>query len=420
MNPNKKKVQFEALKAWMGNGFKGAIEMVTGSGKTRIGVIAAFEFIKRELQGDPEYRNESSLIICYTKPTRDREWPDEITKWGYGEYLDMVPRVCIQSAYKYENQSFGTLVVDEADTIFANEEGKQAYLSLLRKNNFKRIILLTALFEEYQKPLLEEFGLPIVYQIGYEEALKYQLISPFTIVNVGIELNQKEKVYYEKLDAQIFTAKQLVATQLEVTDKEAYKAAQNYVEEANKKYKSVKYRPPFFSDCVRYLSLVSSRKQFLYNAESKFNGVINICKDVNDKCILFSESIDFASQLREKLDTRTRRCYLYHSKQNDKRNKHELDLFRKSKKGILSSAKALNRGINVPDCSLGIISSGTSSKRDFIQRLGREVRLSDNPNKQAILIQPYLIDTQDFYWTKNRCGELPVQWTNINNFKSFL
>ncbi|PSO05107.1 hypothetical protein B9Q13_02860, partial [Candidatus Marsarchaeota G2 archaeon ECH_B_SAG-G16] len=49
------------------------------------------------------------------------------------------------------------------------------------------------------------------------------------------------------------------------------------------------------------------------------------------------------------------------------------------------TSKVLDEGVDVPDASVGIILSGTGSKREYVQRLGRLLRKKDG--KVARLIE---------------------------------
>jgi superfamily II DNA or RNA helicase len=92
----------------------------------------------------------------------------------------------------------------------------------------------------------------------------------------------------------------------------------------------------------------------------------------------------------------------FHSK--IKRKDQELIVKRfkdkRTKVRFLSSVQALNEGFNVPDCSLAIIAGSTSTKRTFIQQLGRVVR--KQPDKEAIIINLYTPGTQEEVWMKKR------------------
>jgi superfamily II DNA or RNA helicase len=92
----------------------------------------------------------------------------------------------------------------------------------------------------------------------------------------------------------------------------------------------------------------------------------------------------------------------FHSK--IKRKDQELIVKRfkdkRTKIRFLSSVQALNEGFNVPDCSLAIIAGSTSTKRTFIQQLGRVVR--KQPDKEAIIINLYTPGSQEEVWMRKR------------------
>ena len=51
-----------------------------------------------------------------------------------------------------------------------------------------------------------------------------------------------------------------------------------------------------------------------------------------------------------------------------------LDRFRSGQYSKLVTGRVLNEGVDVPDCRIAIIVSGNSTKREYIQRLGRILR----------------------------------------------
>lgn len=55
-------------------------------------------------------------------------------------------------------------------------------------------------------------------------------------------------------------------------------------------------------------------------------------------------------------------------------NRNALERFRDGSLRILITCHALDEGVNIPEASVGIILSGTSAKRQRIQRLGRILR----------------------------------------------
>lgn len=81
--------------------------------------------------------------------------------------------------------------------------------------------------------------------------------------------------------------------------------------------------------------------------------------------------------------------------------KRILDMFRTGKVTKLVSAEALDEGIDVPDASVGIIVSGTSSQRQFIQRVGRLLRPSKS---KAIIYELVTRKSFDEFLSKARKG----------------
>jgi len=51
-----------------------------------------------------------------------------------------------------------------------------------------------------------------------------------------------------------------------------------------------------------------------------------------------------------------------------------LERFRAGQYSKLVTGRVLNEGVDVPDCRVAIIVSGNSTKREYIQRLGRILR----------------------------------------------
>jgi hypothetical protein len=67
--------QQEALKAWHSNGRQGVIEAVTGSGKTRVGIAAAFEAVRQGIKAGRTRRDFSAGAQgAATAYARGRHW----------------------------------------------------------------------------------------------------------------------------------------------------------------------------------------------------------------------------------------------------------------------------------------------------------------------------------------------------------
>ena len=129
--------------------------------------------------------------------------------------------------------------------------------------------------------------------------------------------------------------------------------------------------------------------------------------------IIFSQTIEFADKVTDALDN----CVSFHSKISKKKRTINLDLL-KSGNSItrISTAKALNEGMNVPDISMAIIASGTSKTKDMIQRIGRTVRWEDG--KQALIYRIYVENSQEEKWMASSQEDYNVKFLNINEYEN--
>lgn len=72
-----------------------------------------------------------------------------------------------------------------------------------------------------------------------------------------------------------------------------------------------------------------------------------------------------------------------------------LKSFRDGNYRALVASQVLNEGVDVPEASIAIILSGTASKREYIQRLGRVLRKGSGPDKVAVLYEVLAEDTSE-------------------------
>jgi len=76
-----------------------------------------------------------------------------------------------------------------------------------------------------------------------------------------------------------------------------------------------------------------------------------------------------------------------------------LERFRTGQYSKLVTGRVLNEGVDVPDCRVAIIVSGNSTKREYIQRLGRVLR----PKlEQALLYELVTTGTTEEEMAKRR------------------
>jgi len=194
----------------------------------------------------------------------------------------------------------------------------------------------------------------------------------------------------------------------------------------------------------QYIKYMNTRKDFLHNSVRKLEVTEEIIRKFNVPTIIFSERTNFADRIANILGSNL--CGIYHSKLESKPlsdDNGELILYKSGdKKGkpkmfgkvalkrvairqfalhliqALSTATAMDEGLDVPGIELGIITSGTGVQRQNTQRVGRAVRPEDG--KIAVIVNLYIKNSQDEKWLNQRqLGDKKPLWIDSVNEINF-
>ena len=372
---NKDQEQEKHIKAWINNNCKGTSIAATGIGKTKMGLMAIEYILSKN-------KYNKALIVVPTENLRDNEWPDEIKKWKLSKYKNRIDIQCIQTVYKWKNYNCSILIVDEVHTTLSSE-----YRNLYENNTFDNIYCLTATEpenEEYKKYL--RLFAPIIEKTNTLEALDLELVSPYKVYNLGVSFTEEEVKEYKRYDILFNKATNKLGGR--------FVAFENATKWKNSSDKEVAKWANIF-----YMAM-QKRKTICYNATNKVRLIKQIVNKFPDrKGLVFSQSINFAESLQNVLGNE---CITFHSKMKFKDKKKALKEFgdNRTKIRLVSSVKALNTGLNVPECSLGICAAGSSKALDNIQRRGRVLRVIEG--KQALYINLYVRGTQEVKWVRTR------------------
>ncbi len=355
MNVNQTKIQEEAIDKWIEKGYTGTIELATAGGKSKIGVMAA----------SLVYGNGPILIISPTQIIRDKEWREQFKKWSDIPFED-IKSCCIQTCYKWIDTHWALIILDEIHRyIPKNDTINYKYYKFFQNNTWDKILGLSGSISKDITFRLNKIA-PVIYTLNTNEARDLDIISPFEIYNLPVELDETEKATYNKLSKGIEACK--------------IRGYHNW-------------------------KLINQRRFLLYNAKNKLKNIIELTNHLKGQGIVFSQLTDYADELAMYLN-----CESYHSRLNKKEKEKGLAKFLNGESRLLSAAMALDEGFNLPNLNFAIIAAGTSKERSFIQRLGRIIRKV--PDKKAILVRLYVKDTKDEEWLRNSQKGFKVKFIN--------
>ena len=386
INQVKDEIQRKGLNLWWSSPFygRGTLQYATGVGKTRCGVLAA-ALVAKETKLDCNI-----LILTPTETIRDRSWSEEFEKWNEKEIFDTcVECICIQTAYKWYGKHYDLVIADEIHNYISPE-----YFNFFSQNKFDKLLGLSAYIDPIKILLLNTIA-PICDRINTKRAGELKLISEFKLCTVPLELSIDERKSYDSVNGNFNRLFSFFEKDLKLMyacmNKNTYI---NFLTRKGIELDSENSTFPFQCNAA-----MAKRKKLLYNASSKIQAVEHICKQYPEKkAIIFSQTIEFADKVTEKLgDT----CVSFHSKIGKKARIANLDKLIDNETNVtrISTAKALNEGMNVPDISMAIIASGTSKTKDLIQRIGRVVRWEEG--KQALIFRLYIENSQEEKWVSS-------------------
>ena len=298
------------------------------------------------------------------------------------------------------------------------------HFKFFQNNVYDKILALSASIENKLKPRLWGIA-PIIHTITTTEALKLGLISSFRVFNIGLDLSPLERADYDEAnkvfdetfdifkDGRGYRNIQVLFKCLNPNFFKHYCVNQGFGPD---EYYRVKRWPHMCKDAM------NARKNILYQAACKQEAIKDIIEMFPDRRgIIFSQSIDFVENVKQTLDVVDKEvAHTYHSKVTKKVRKERLDDFNdlSTPSRIIISASALNEGVNLEKISLAIIAAGTSKEKDFIQRLGRTVRLEED--KEAIMVRLYIKNSQEEKWLESSQENFRGEFLNSINELKFI
>ena len=450
--------QKECLRAWRKNGYEGTIEAGTGFGKTFMAILGIKELHRKK---SPE---ASTYIVVPTDYLRNK-WREEVQ-------THQVPNVYVDTINGWMNKqgslSCDMLILDEIH----GYTGGDVWSKIFTKVDYTRILGLTAKERdnEEDRKLLNTYA-PIVARVPMKECLENGWVAPFTIYNLGLELNEEDRTKYDDMHSKFikyfstfdFNLGRMFACLKDEDEREKFA-------------RKIKWKPKVVMiHAANANRIMQKRKNWLYTHDLIFNKSKEIIRAFPDKRIItFSQVTSMADRLEDAIDDSVSYHTSLRTKVYDRTNAEKEDPFEISQEiavakkvdkndggvktlyvdketgeafswseikenysekklkrvsgsrqkdqalrsfqegevDIIHSATALNEGVDISNIDMSIKNSFNSSIIDSIQRTGRTARIDDdNENKRAIEINLYIKDTQSLRWLEKSQEETPnVKW----------
>lgn len=390
--------QKEAKKLWWDNNGKGIVKVVTGAGKT----IFAFSIIS-DLYNSFAYKDGGlkTIIIVPTSALLDQ--------WLVG-LLDKlnIPKRDIAIFYgqkkeKLDNKSIFLYVVNSArDYILTHYKnyfsGNDIFLIAdechhygskenvrIFQVKYSYTLGLSATPERYGDFGFEEKLVPnlgkIIYTYSYNDALRDGIIPPYKLLRIKVQLTEQEYRQYEEYTDQISRVGRILFSRypgLEtVKPSEFFKKLGSLYEETKDNI------------IARYTSLLNARKGIIHTSRSKLSALKWLISNENlrdERVLIFHERVEIAERIYDYLKENSFKVGIYHSYLPIDKRLENISNYRSGNINKLVSCRALDEGFDVPEANAGIIVAGTSSIRQWIQRMGRILRKASGKEFSKIYV----------------------------------
>jgi superfamily II DNA or RNA helicase len=350
----------------------------TAVGKTKI----AIDYIEKFNNNRIIRSLMKILIVVPTEQLRDMDWPNELKKWKISHSIN-ITLICYASISKVKDQEFDLVVFDELHKI------TEFNSSFLENNTVHKALGLTATYprDKMKQYILDVYKFNIIANISLDEAVSNNLVAPYEITIIPIELDKVNKNVQGGNKFKPFMT----------TEYSQYQYLTRVIDELVVTISLSHHAHPGLRVRLKHLRL--QRARFLGSCESKLKAAMALyLKDIyvkHERTLIFCNSIDSA---------RIMCANTYHSKTNS----DSLNAFREGKIDTLSCVNALNEGVNLSNVDNAIILQVNTSDLVLIQKIGRTLRLSDDKNKISKIYILCMQNTIDVDWVNDVTKNLNV------------
>lgn len=380
-----RKYQLQALEKFKENGWKGILEMATGTGKTITSLVIA-----------NKYQQENGrifLIILVPFTHLVEQWEENCEIFGYTNVLKCFESKKswtskLESRVRDFNISISTVEViistyrtassAEFNDIISTIRGKSFIIGdechyfgikSLRNNKFHNISAKLGLsatpdrwWDEAGTSYLRDFFGDTVYEYSLEEAIKVGVLTEYSYNPIISGLTMDELKDYEKLTKRII---QLLSKK-EKNDNED-------IEDLNRKRSLILSKASgkvdTLIDMFRQKSISDTSHTLIYCAPGQIDDITIKISNLGFRVHKFNSDVDLKDRVKI------------------------LKAFETGQIQVLVAIKCLDEGVDVPNTKAAYFLASTSNPREFVQRRGRILRKA--PSKNIAEIYDFIVLPQN-------------------------
>lgn len=359
-----------AVSKWIKAGCRGTCAWATGSGKTRVAIIAIKSFLTKNT-------GKNIKIIVPTEHLKV-QWLLELDKYGLSLQTNVE---IINSAVKKEER-VDLLILDEA-----HRYGSDSFIEIFKIKHPKLILGLSATFHRLdgRHRIIEKYC-PIIDTVTVKEALKNGWLSSYREYKVIVQVDdfhiyqQASQEFQEMFAIFNFDFNLAMKCVTNIVYRRYYGKTLGI---ASKDMDAISYT---------WQRALRKRKEFVMNHPDK----IEITRKILE-ARPFSKAITFSGTIKqaEKIGIGT----VVHSGKTKKKNRLTIEEFSSMPTGVINSSKSLNEGVDIPGLNLAVILTNSSSPNEKIQRIGRVIRKEED--KLAEIFTLVIKGTIEEKWFEN-------------------
>lgn len=345
--------QSEAIESWLNHEGRGVVVLPTGAGKTVVALMALARLKLRTLIVVPTiellYQWRDAVVERLHIPKRSVG----VVGDGHKEWRPITVITYASAAMPNAPlNDIGLLICDEAHHL-----PSPSYATIATRSNAPYRLGLTATPDraDGEHNALGELIGPLVYRRSPADLSAEGHIAQYVEKRVFVSLTDEESLRYEALMGEW---------------KWFLSSKRHMLAKGGDFFGELIRRSATDPQARRALQAHHQARMIALNAEAKLHEVERLLGEHrDDKVIVFSEYNALVDTISQRLAMPS----ITYKTAADER-KGILEGFRDGSYSKLVTGRVLNEGVDVPDANVAIVVSGSSTTREYIQRLGRVIR----------------------------------------------